>query len=174
MSGSLAKPYHHGDLRKAALAAALDAIEAVGPENLSLRQVAEAVGVTHRALARPFGDRAGLLRALATEGYHLFRRELDQGGTDIESFADAYVGFARGRPKLYALMMTRPEGGRDETLLAAQWQVIDHMRQVFGSDEAAKRAWLILHGGVSLSAAEMLAPRERQGLKDFLVTLIGD
>ncbi len=51
-SGSSRRPYHHGDLRRAILTAALDVIAVDGPSALSLRDLARRAGVSHAALKR--------------------------------------------------------------------------------------------------------------------------
>src|SRR5215469_4541877 len=66
-----ARPYHHGNLRPALLAAAVEAIEEASPATVSLREVARRAGVTHAAAAYHFGDKAGLLTAVAAGGYRL-------------------------------------------------------------------------------------------------------
>lgn len=48
-SGEHERTYHHGDLRRAILAAALDVIAADGPAALSLRDLARRAGVSHAA-----------------------------------------------------------------------------------------------------------------------------
>ena len=53
------RPYHHGDLRRAVLAAAVEAITESGPAGLSLRDLARRAGVSHAAPAHHFGDKAG-------------------------------------------------------------------------------------------------------------------
>ena len=63
--GPSGRPYHHGDLRRAILTAALDVIAADGPSGLSLRDLARRAGVSHAAPAHHFKDRAGLLTAIA-------------------------------------------------------------------------------------------------------------
>ena len=66
-----AKPYHHGNLAVAAVAAAEDEIARHGIAAASLRQVAERAGVSHTAVGKCFGDKAGLLAAVAAEGYRV-------------------------------------------------------------------------------------------------------
>ena len=65
------RPYHHGHLRQAILAAAIDALTESGPARLSLRELARRAGVSHAAPAHHFGDKAGLLTAVAAQGYDL-------------------------------------------------------------------------------------------------------
>jgi len=61
------KSYHHGDLRRVLIDAALAAIVEVGPENLSLRDLARRAGVSPAAPYRHFPDRDALLAAVAAE-----------------------------------------------------------------------------------------------------------
>ena len=58
--------YHHGDLRRALVAAALELLER--GEELSLRAVARRAGVSHTAPYHHFRDRRGLVAAVALEG----------------------------------------------------------------------------------------------------------
>ena len=69
-----ARPYHHGDLRRILLAPRPCAIAESGPAALSLRDLARRAGVSHAAPTHHFGDKAGLLAALAAAGLHAARR----------------------------------------------------------------------------------------------------
>ncbi len=60
--------YHHGDLRRAILEAALGLVARKGVEAFSLREAAREVGVSPAAAYRHFEDKAALLEALANEG----------------------------------------------------------------------------------------------------------
>ncbi|NTF52771.1 TetR/AcrR family transcriptional regulator [Agrobacterium rhizogenes] len=62
-----AKPYHHGNLVEALLAAAIELIEAEGLEKLSIRDVAKRVGVSPGAPFRHFRTKADLLTAVAEQ-----------------------------------------------------------------------------------------------------------
>ena len=61
--------YHHGDLHAALLEAAGQILEERGPEGLTLRAAAQRIGVSHGAPAHHFGDKRGLLTALAVGEY---------------------------------------------------------------------------------------------------------
>src|SRR5215469_3043551 len=91
------RPYHHGDLRATLLRAAVEAIGDAGPAATSLREVARRAGVSHAAAAYHFGDKAGLLTAVAVQGYHLLAQEL-RGARDADrsllEMGVAYVRFA--------------------------------------------------------------------------------
>lgn len=106
------RPYHHGDLPAAVLAAAETIVERQGVDALTLRAVARAVGVSHTAPKNHFGDLEGLLSELAAVGYRRYGAALadamDAAGTDprarMRAMGVAYVGFAREHPGLFRLM----------------------------------------------------------------------
>jgi AcrR family transcriptional regulator len=109
---SAARPYHHGNLREALLSAGERALEAGGAQNLSLRELARDVGVSHAAPRRHFADKQALLDALAQAGYEQLEATLTAaaaaGGPDFDArllaLARAYVTFATKRPALVDLM----------------------------------------------------------------------
>src|ERR1700690_2322989 len=68
MSTTTSRAYHHGNLRAALLAQAEQIVRERGVEELSLRELARAVGVSHGAPRRHFPDRQALLDALAEDG----------------------------------------------------------------------------------------------------------
>ena len=69
--GNEAKPYHHGDLRRALVEAAERILENEGPSALSLRAVAREAGVSAAAPYHHFKDKNELLAAIAQEGFEL-------------------------------------------------------------------------------------------------------
>lgn len=60
------RPYHHGDLRNALLAAATSLAAEAGPSAVTVREVARRVGVSPSAAYRHFADQADLLAAVAS------------------------------------------------------------------------------------------------------------
>src|SRR6266540_3768815 len=99
--------YHHGALRRAVLYAALDVLATDGVEALRLRDLARRIGVSHAAPAHHFGDRAGLLTAIAAEGFELLADAL-QGHEDLLDMGVAYVRFATERRAHFEVMF-RPD-----------------------------------------------------------------
>jgi AcrR family transcriptional regulator len=123
---SPARAYHHGDLRRALVHSALDVIECDGLASLSLRDLARRVGVSHAAPVHHFGDKAGLLTAIAADGFLLLAEELQRTYTASGSFLEvgvAYVRFAV-RHRAYFEVMYRPElyHADDSSLEAARQQ----------------------------------------------------
>ncbi len=103
--------YHHGDLRDALIRAARKILEKDGLAELSLRQVARAVGVSPAAPYHHFADKHALLTAVATLGFAALRSEMLMRmakETDPVARLDAsgvgYVVFAVDNPALFRLM----------------------------------------------------------------------
>jgi AcrR family transcriptional regulator len=152
------RPYHHGNLRTALLEQAERTVRERGVPELSLRELAREVGVSHGAPRRHFPDRHALLDALAEAGYARLgaelRRAADGAGEDFEArlqaTAAAYVRFATRDAALLELMFAgkhREESGR--------------------LHEAAERAFSVvlelIHQGQAQGALEPGQP-ERVGL----------
>jgi AcrR family transcriptional regulator len=177
-----ARPYHHGDLRRALVDAARRILEAEGPTALSLRAVAREAGVSPAAPYHHFKDKAELLDAVAAQGWEI----LDQMMAEARDRADlrdkllalgiAYVCFARDNPALYRVMY---DAARDKEALpeemhdnedSAYCKVRDTMVEL-GADPAdtteielaTTAAWCAAHG-----LAEMAGFKQFDHLKDEL------
>jgi AcrR family transcriptional regulator len=106
------KSYHHGNLRAELLDTAIEQLREVGAEDLSLRALARAIGVSQTAPYRHFADKGELLAAMATRGYRDLLTALRQAGSaagdcpqeQLVAFAHAYVAYAAGNPQLFKLM----------------------------------------------------------------------
>jgi AcrR family transcriptional regulator len=61
--------YHHGDLARALVDAAIEIVAERGVESLTLSEAARRVGVTHAAVYRHFADKRALLVAVADRGF---------------------------------------------------------------------------------------------------------
>lgn len=110
------RPYHHGDLRNRLLERAEQALREHGVEQLSLRQLAREVGVTHNAPSRHFADKQALLDALAVTGFQRIGDVFDAIAAEAESLpfegrfrliTRAYLDFALANPALLNLMFAR-------------------------------------------------------------------
>lgn len=170
-----ARPYHHGDLRRALLEAAVDVIDEVGPAALSLREVARRAGVSHAAPAHHFGDKAGLLTALAVEGYGLLTDELRSTYERTGEFLEvgvAYVRFAMSHRAHFEVMF-RPELYRadDPELVAARAEASTVLygpaarasgRRSERERDAGIAAWSLVHGFATLLLNGNLPPEARR------------
>lgn len=162
--------YHHGNLRRALVDAALAAIGEAGPTGWSLRDLARRAGVSHAAPVHHFGDKKGLVTAVATEGYELFADSLEAAGEDFLEAGVAYVRFAVTHRAHFAVMF-RPElhHADDPALTAARDRAAaarDRAAAAIrgsGHDRALTiAAWSTAHGFAELWLSGAL-PEERDG-----------
>jgi AcrR family transcriptional regulator len=109
------RTYHHGDLRRALLDAALGILAHQGPHALTLREVAKKVGVTPPAMYHHFGDKEALLAAVAEEGfvelYEAMAGARDAAGPKpaarLRALGKSYVHFAVARPAHFRVMFEK-------------------------------------------------------------------
>ncbi|MCM6776316.1 TetR/AcrR family transcriptional regulator [Nocardia sp. CDC159] len=157
--------YHHGDLRATLLRAAADQIAAEGVDAISLRALAQRAGVSHAAPAHHFGNRQGLLTALAIEGFELLGAEMRSAAGDFRDVALAYIRFARTHPGHFDIMFRRDLlRADDERLLAARERAGRSLRSgvaelgVAQQDRTATElaAWSLVHGFCALWRAGAL------------------
>ncbi|WP_333619986.1 TetR/AcrR family transcriptional regulator [Dietzia sp.] len=132
--------YHHGDLRRTLLDEAASAIADDGLAALSLRALAKRAGVSNAAPNYHFGDRSGLLTALATEGFDRLAAAMDHlaaQGDDAPKNASsglvdmgvAYVDVTLSNPSHFAVMFqTALLRADDPALLDAQQRAYAALR----------------------------------------------
>ena len=119
------RPYHHGNLRAELLERAEQTLRERGVEDLSLRELAREVGVSHAAPRRHFADRQALLDALVLDGFERLGEALAEAGEGgafgerLTAMARAYVRFATEHAALLELMFARKHREGAEHLRAA-------------------------------------------------------
>lgn len=104
--------YHHGDLRTSLLDNATAMITEQGIESLSLRKLAERIGVSRTAAYHHFKDKNDLLSAIAAQGFVLWQTKAEQIFNDknlteqekYHTFVHFYVHFATQNAAIYKLM----------------------------------------------------------------------
>lgn len=137
------RPYHHGNLRQAVLDAAAAVVRDRGVSELSLREVAADIGVTHAAPRRYFPGRQDLLDAVAVEGFaRLGARlreavEASQGyQKQIRSVARAYLDFTTSEANLVELMFAHKHGAGGPAVGESAAAAFEPMLQVFRRGQA--------------------------------------
>ena len=161
--------YHHGDLKRALLEAALEMLDEEGAEGVGLRELARRVGVSAAAPYRHFRGRQALLEAVATEGFRRFSAMMaakEQDLPEIEqlpAMAEAYVRFALVQPALFRLMFSRQvdkTGNRalhDAAIEAYASLAKAAAREVPDApSEGAVIAWSFVHGLAMLLLDEQI------------------
>ena len=191
--------YHHGDLRAALIAAALDVIDEIGPRGLTIREVARRAGVSHAAPYRHFTDKNELILAVVEHGFELLDRQMQQardaaGDDPLSQFAasgEAYLAFALDYPAYYRVMFsgdllnTRGHEALRHTSNAAFVNMVEDIKtgQQLGvireGDPLPQAIFIVstVHGFVSLANDNRLASFSEEGvdldtLKDYVITTI--
>ncbi|MGF1570875.1 MAG: TetR/AcrR family transcriptional regulator [Nodosilinea sp.] len=182
--------YHHGDLRQSLIDAAIALISDAGISDLSLRQVARRVGVSHNAPYRHFEDKEALLAAVAEQGFQSLRLALEAARATVspnlsqclEVIGIAYVHFALAHPAYYRLMFGeyRCNFSRYPALADAAQQsfmvLVDTIRegQIAGilraddSVDMARVAWSLVHGQSMLALDNKLQVNQGEAFEAFL------
>ncbi|GGQ17330.1 TetR/AcrR family transcriptional regulator [Streptosporangium pseudovulgare] len=99
-------------LRAAMIEAAEHQLAASSDHEIATRAVCEAVGVSQPVLYRLFGDKRGLLDAVADHGYERYaalkaaQERTDDPVADLLAGWDGHMAFAKENPALYQLMFT--------------------------------------------------------------------
>jgi AcrR family transcriptional regulator len=163
-------PYHHGDLRRELLEAAVEAIADRGAAAVTLRGLAADCGVSHAAPAHHFGDKAGLLTALATDGFERLGEALAAAGGDFLETGLAYVRFACDHPAHFEVMF-QPSlyHADDEALVTARARTSELLgassraAAPLGSSSGRRRevalaGWCLMHGFASLVRTGAITP----------------
>jgi AcrR family transcriptional regulator len=160
--------YHHGNLRQSLLLAAKELIAEHGIEALSLRKLADKVGVSRTAAYHYFIDKNDLLCALAANGFRRWQTSLDQLSCNqlpdrdkFEQYVLAYITFATNNPEEYELMFGRCIWKQSQctvelqeishTTFQHQVEMIDRWQSIglINGDSALRTAqviWGTLHG----------------------------
>jgi AcrR family transcriptional regulator len=165
MSRAPSKPsYHHGDLRHSIITAGLARIRAEGVQALSLRQLADELGVSTPALYHHFRSKHALLTSLgeaAMAEFVVIMQAAITSDASAESFALGYVGFARREAALYdlifgSLLWRDPNAESFRTAARAHVRIItQHVQSMQDRGElpasvsalrVVQVAWATLHG----------------------------
>ncbi len=177
MTVAQTRPYHHGNLRSALLACAERALDEGGAAQLSLREIARQVGVSHAAPRRHFPDKQALLDALAEDGFERLGGELreavDAAGEGFHArllaLAQTYVRFATEHAALLELMYAgKHRPGADDSLREAGERTFEAPMRLIAAGQAAGdvvggdparvgvAAWAAVHGLASLVNSELI------------------
>ncbi|RFA30593.1 TetR family transcriptional regulator [Alkalilimnicola ehrlichii] len=192
--------YHHGNLRPTLLSETRHLLAAEGVEGLSLRRLAQQVGVSRSALYHHFRDKHDLLCAVASEGFLELEKLVDGAclapGPELEAglrrFVRAYLAFATDDPERYELMFGRTlwkQGQPNEALRTVAYRSfrryvarIEELLQRAGVSaerplRVAQASWATLHGvcrllldGIYLDRADMEEVSE-EAIRVILIAL---
>lgn len=164
--------YHHGNLRRALLDAALEILGGEGAGALSLREAARRAGVSHAAPFRHFADKQDLVAAVAEEGFRAMTAEmraatppgLENPVARLQALGVRYVTFAAAHPAHFRVMFGPEVADRrahsalraaaDEAFELLVGALADCQRagmvRAGEPSELAMAAWATVHGLASL------------------------
>jgi AcrR family transcriptional regulator len=124
---------------------ARELLESEGPEALSMRRIADALGIKAPSLYKHLADKLALEAALTSDAFDEISRVFADAD-DLAAIAAAYRGYATAHPHLYRLMTAGPldrerlEPGVEDRAGAAI------VAAVGGDEQRARAAWAFAHG----------------------------
>ena len=158
------------------VAVARELLEEEGSEGLSMRRIADRLGIRAPSIYKHFPDKQALEAALISAGFEEwadFAEEAVRGGDRLAAVAWAYREFAKRHPHLYRLMTERPLP-RERLIAGAEARAALPVVEAAGGDPDAGRAfWAFAHGMVILELNGRFPPDAdldaawRRGLKAF-------
>jgi AcrR family transcriptional regulator len=173
------------DFRERLCAAAERLFAEKGPDAVTMRQLASALGVSPMTPYRYFRDKEDILAAVRTGGFNQFAEALEKaraGASSVRSkgaaVGDAYVSFAFEHPHTYKLMfdLHQPvdgdypelvEAGRRAHATMTDWvkDLIDAGVLAGDPNEIGAMFWASTHGLVVLEMAGRLPAGEARRLQ---------
>jgi AcrR family transcriptional regulator len=185
------RPYHHGDLRRAIVKAALEILNETQSLEFSLRELARRADVSHNAPYKHFADKRELLAAVSADGFERLAKRMASemaGRSDpreqLFAMLRAYIDHGVKNPALYSLMFGGYLGGPDRSrppieiaeaektkaLLAGVIvagglgrTISDVPRNERKIAGAILACWSLVHGLTMLLADGLVGPREKAG-----------
>lgn len=171
------EPSSSRDVRARIVAAAAALLASQGRDAVTTRAVAAAASVQAPTLYRLFGDKRGLLDAVAEYGFATYLSEKELREASADPVADLRVGwdlhieFGLAHPAIYALMYGDPQSGVTSPAAAAAKRILQqHIRRLAVAGRlrvSEERAAALVHAsgcGTVLTLLAMPADRRDRGL----------
>ena len=165
------------DARERIVAAAAELLARKGRDAVTTRAVAAAAGVQAPTLYRLFGDKGGLLDAVAEHGFtaYLAEKELREAGPDpvedLRAGWDLHIEFGLKNPALYSLLYGDPHAGVSSPAATAAKRILKQLiRRIAVAGRlrvSEERAADLVHAtgcGTILTLLAMPASRRDRGL----------
>jgi AcrR family transcriptional regulator len=115
-AGDKPKPYHHGNLVEALIAATVELIEERGVEQLSIREAAKRAGVSPGAPFRHFRSKTALLTAVAEQAMDRLTESVARAVSEVDSadpaaafeaIGQGYLEWALANPTHFQIISSR-------------------------------------------------------------------
>lgn len=156
--------YHHGDLYASLLQAAMAILDEAGVEGLSMRKLADRVGVSRTAPYHHFRDKQALLSALALKGFNEYSQQIDALMEDpglgaeqqLDRFVKTYLRFALDNPQAYNLMFGQAVWKSGQPSDALHDQAYASFRRIVDMVERWQREGVLPSGCESLRFTQVI------------------
>ncbi|MBY0557696.1 MAG: TetR/AcrR family transcriptional regulator [Burkholderiaceae bacterium] len=185
------QPYHHGNLREALIDAACAAVAEHGHETLSLRSLAEVVGVARSAPYRHFPEKDALLAEVALRGFRQLEVLLGSviqshnvPGEQLLAAGRSFLSFVRDNPHLFRLMyeaqLLSPESHFNALAdsMAAGYRFLEQIYQRYAPEPSVRKSqlrmiglWSTLYGYAKIRQGGMLQPYMTSALSEDEIEL---
>jgi AcrR family transcriptional regulator len=143
------------------VAAARELLDEHGADAMTMRRLAERLGIRAPSLYKHLPDKAALETAVIATGLEDLAVVLDEARhaapEPATALAAAYRAFALAHPDLYLLMTNRPLP-RDQLPAGVEDRAAAPVLQAVGSLERARAFWAFAHGMVLLELAGRFPP----------------
>jgi AcrR family transcriptional regulator len=144
------------------VATARELIEAEGLQALSMRHLADRLGIRAASIYKHLPDKAALEAALISATFEdqaaLFEAALVGAGDPLAALATAYRDFARRHPQLYRLMTERPLDRKRLTPGVEQRAAQPIVEALGGDQDLARAVWAFAHGMTILELNDRFPP----------------
>ena len=126
--------------------AARELLEAEGPDGLSMRRVAERVGIRAPSIYKHLPDKEALEAALISAGFTEWASEFESTAATADDPVDAVArAYALRHPHLYRLMTERPLA-RDRLEPGVEERAAAPIVEAIGDPDGARAMWAFAHG----------------------------
>jgi AcrR family transcriptional regulator len=135
------------------VAAARELLEQEGPDALTMRRLADRLGIRAPSLYKHLPDKAALEAAIIATSFEdaaaAFKAAMDGATEPLATLAAAYRAFALGHPHLYRLMTDRPLP-RDRLPSGLEERTAAPLLHATGDPQLARAVFAFAHGMVLL------------------------
>jgi AcrR family transcriptional regulator len=183
------RPYHHGDLRRAIVTAALEILSESQSLEFSLRELARRADVSHNAPYKHFADKRELLAAVSAAGFEMLAKRMagemakrSDPRERLFAILRAYIDHGVENPALYSLMFGGYLGGSDRSRPAIEMAEAEKTKELLAGvivagglgrnipdvprnerkiAGAILACWSLVHGLTLLLADGLVGPKEK-------------
>lgn len=184
--------YHHGDLRRGLIEAALRLAKEKGARAISLSEAATLLGVSAAAPYRHFADKEALLAAAAEHAFIEFRTAMrsrrlstDDVIEGVMRQGEAYVHFGQKHPEqldlMFSMHFTCLHEGLVSAAAAAFQELLDGVEALVAIgalpraqvERAAHQLWFLAHGAATIASGTPTPVDPIALLRDGTARLLG-